>query len=336
MEDKFLRYCKGETTKTETEDVEAWLKASESNRKIARQLRLLWWATDVASVTPKLDCKKALANLHQKIEGRKASIIWYNRIVVSLQKVAVILLIPLLVCTFWLYWHMQMDDIEIVKPQMIQVKTSPGMIASVVLPDSTKVILNASSTLIYPSFFTDVREVQLNGEAFFSVNKEAKRQFVVNTQNKLQITVFGTEFNVESYAKNKITQTTLVSGSIGLAYNKNGEKKMLMIKPGQKVIYENETEKISVNPANIEVETSWREGRLVFKNTPFEDVLRMLSKKYGVVFLLKNNKLKNNSYTGVFANQLLDNVLEHFRISSGIKFKMVLNNNNGDKYIEVY
>ena len=132
------------------------------------------------------------------------------------------------------------------------------MTTSFVLPDSTMVVLNSSSSLRYPSkFLGNKREVELTGEAFFSVKKDAKRKFAVKAFNKLEIVAYGTEFNVEAYSQDKLIQTTLVSGKVGLIIMNNKDRNNLMMYPGQKAIYDIKRKKIAVEEANIEVETSW-------------------------------------------------------------------------------
>ena len=68
--------------------------------------------------------------------------------------------------------------------------------------------------------------------------------------------------------------------------------------PGQKVIYDIVREKVVVKEVNVDVETCWKDGRLIFRNTPFEDILKSLSKRYNVEFILKKASLKQNSFYG--------------------------------------
>lgn len=221
---------------------------------------------------------------------------------------------------------------------MMEVRTNPGMTTSVELPDGTEVVLNSSSSLRYPSRFADdKREVKLVGEAFFSVAKDEKK-FIVGTLNNSEIAVHGTEFNVEAYKGSRTVQTTLVSGKVSFSYVNNGRRNNVMMIPGQKVIYDIVREKVVVKEVNVDVETCWKDGRLIFRNTPFEDILKSLSKRYNVEFILKKASLKQNSFTATFTKQRLERILEHFRISSNIHFKFV---EDGDvdaerQVIEVY
>lgn len=331
MENLLLRYYEGETTEDETALVEEWLEASEENRRTARQVQTLGLAADMAQISSRLDVKKALEDVHRKMKQKKVN--RYQVLFRGMQRAAAILFIPLMVSWSILYWDKDKEEIH-----MMEVRTNPGMTTSVELPDGTEVVLNSSSSLRYPSRFADdKREVKLVGEAFFSVAKDEKK-FIVGTLNNSKIVVHGTEFNVEAYKGSRTVQTTLVSGKVSFSYVNNGRRNNVMMIPGQKVIYDIVREKVVVKEVNVGVETCWKDGRLIFRNTPFEDILKSLSKRYNVEFILKKVSLKQNSFTATFTKQRLERILEHFRISSNIHFKFVEDGdvNTERQVIEVY
>ena len=258
MEDLLLRYYEGETTEDETALVEEWLEASEENRRTARQVQTLGLAADMAQISSRLDVKKALKDVHRKMKQKKVN--RYQVLFRGMQRAAAILFIPLMVSWSILYWDKDKEEIH-----MMEVRTNPGMTTSVELPDGTEVVLNSSSSLRYPSRFADdKREVKLVGEAFFSVAKDEKK-FIVGTLNNSKIVVHGTEFNVEAYKGSRTVQTTLVSGKVSFSYVNNGRRNNVMMIPGQKVIYDIVREKVVVKEVNVDVETCWKDGRLIFR-----------------------------------------------------------------------
>lgn len=332
IEDLLLQYYEGVTTAEETLRVEEWLSASDENRRMGRHIQTIVLAANVAQVSSKIDVQKALASTHRKMRHKKTG--RYQGLFRGMQRAAATLFIPLVVSWCVLYW-----DSDSRVAEMIEVKTNPGMTTSIDLPDGSVVVLNSSSSLQYPSRFSaQERKVKLVGEAFFSVVKDHEKPFVVDALNRSKIIVHGTEFNVDAYEENKIVQTTLVSGKVSFDYLDGEQRKSLVMQPGQKVIYDIEQDKVIVKKANVDVETCWKDGYLIFKNTPFEDVLKNLSKRYNVKFVLKNPVLKANSFTATFAKQRLERILEIFRISSNIQFKFVEdgNINTERQVIEVY
>ena len=108
--------------------------------------------------------------------------------------------------------------------------------------------------------------------------------------------------------------------------------------PGEKLVYNNKTSKAKLTKTNGEAETAWKYGKIIFDNTPFNEVLRMLSKRFNVDFLVKNEKYRKDSFTGTFSTQRLEQVLDVFSISSKIKWRYVPTDKTEEKRskIEVY
>lgn len=315
IEDLLLQYYEGVTTEEKTAWVEEWLEASEENRKLGQQIQLIALAANVSLVSSKIDIGRALSNVHRKMDKNKGRN-RYQRLFRRMQQAAAILFVPLVILWTILYTRTESREVR-----MMEVCTNPGMMTMVELPDGTEVTLNSSSRLRYPSEFVgDKREVQLVGEAFFSVVKD-KKQFVVGTLNHSEVVVYGTEFNVEAYREDRTVQTTLLSGSVSFSFLNDGRKSLVEMQPGQQAVYDVEQGKVTLKEVNVDVATSWKDGRLIFRDTPFEDVLKSLSKRYNVEFRLKNASLKQHSFTATFSRQRLERILENFRISSNIHFK---------------
>ena len=155
--------------------VEKWMQESEDNRKLMRNVQRISFAAEMAQVASEVDEEEELRLLHSKMSGGKRRHAAIGR---WMQRVAAEMYIQLL--GGWLYLYLTREPKMV--PQMMEVKTSPGMTAKVTLPDSTVVVLNSSSVLTYSSLFTgETREVKLSGEAFFSVKKDEKKRFVVHT-----------------------------------------------------------------------------------------------------------------------------------------------------------
>ena len=181
------------------------------------------------------------------------------------------------------------------------------MTTSVLLPDSTVVHLNSESSLRYPTFFDgDVRQVELNGEAYFDVTHHPRKRFIVSTPHHSQVEVYGTSFNVEAYGNETPISTTLIKGSVGFIYkNSKGKFQKSMLSPRQKLVYSPQTGDIKCYVTSGESEISWKDGKLIFNDTPLDEVLHMLGKRFNVEFVLSNKELKGCSFTGTFTHQRL-------------------------------
>lgn len=311
-----MRYFSGGMTQEEKIQIEEWMALSAENRKTARQIYYICYATDTMFTMQSLNAENALKSVHSRMDKNKA-ISWKRR----MQQAAAILFIPLLFSTIYFGFFESPKQKNI---SFVEVRTNPGMTTAVTLPDSTKVWLNSESYLKYPSEFSgDTRYVELHGEAYFDVERDEHRRFVVNTQQNLQIEVLGTEFNVDAYEGRHIA-TTLVSGKVKLSYaGKEDSKEYITMLPNQKVVYNKQTRSVDILSVRVDPDIAWREGKIIFSGTSLEDALTILGKRFNVDFVIKDQKLKENRFTGTFVNQRLDIILEHFKVSSNIKYRYI-------------
>jgi len=310
------RYCSGEATIKECQLVEAWIKQSDENFRIAKQIHTVYLATDTMQVLSKVDTEKSLATICRKINdsNKHTKTTW----VTWLQRIAAIFFIPLLI-TFGIQ-NLKKRPVEVA--QMIEVKTNPGITTTIDLPDGSKVYLNSESKLSYPSFFDeDKRMVKLQGEAFFEVEKDQSRGFMISTSHETLIEVLGTSFNVEAFEEEAFVSTTLIEGRVRFEYMKNRKPTSVMMKPGQKLTYDSSSSQVKLTETSGETETAWKDNKIVFIATPLPDALRMLEKRFNVAFTLSNDLLRTEAFTGSFTHQRLERILEVFRISSNIKWR---------------
>lgn len=325
VEELLPRYCDGNVSAEEKEKVEIWIRQSEEHYKIAQQIQLIYLASDTIAIMDQVNTDNAL----DKVDGRirrsqlKTLFMWG-------QRVAAILFIPLLAAYL----------LEVIIPEkrdirMLEVRTNPGMTTSLTLPDGTKVNLNSESSLVYPETFDgDLRSVRLEGEAFFEVVKNPEKRFVVTTPHNARVEVLGTSFNMEAFKWDSIVSTTLISGKVAFI-SRSGQVNM---KPGEKLVYNIQADRASIYQTNGEAEISWKNGMIIFRKTPFEEALRMLTKRFNVDFVVSNNKYVKDFYTGSFTNHRLEQILDIFNASSGIKWRYIPSENQLDRKskVEIY
>ena len=252
-----LGYFTGTLSIPLQQEVEDWISASEENKKIARDIQSICLATETLTCIRQTDSGTALKKVKSKIHShRKISLSAW------IQRIAAILILPLIIST--IYFALKKDPIE-----YIEIRTNPGMVAAVNLPDGTKVWLNSRSYLKHPTRFTgNTRDVVLNGEAYFSVHKDKSKRFTVSTPFDIKAEVLGTEFNMEAYAADSSVRTTLVSGSIRLSFLDDNQKhKSFLMKPNEEFTYNQYTKKVKVDKPYIPTQTSWKDGLVVFRNT---------------------------------------------------------------------
>lgn len=166
-----------------------------------------------------------------------------------------------------------------------------------VLADGTKVWLNSETTLRFPvQFASDVRMVELTGEAFFEVTKNEKVPFIVSSNNQ-QVKVLGTQFNISSYPEDHSTVTTLVEGSVEVSLQGNPAEKT-MLKPNEQSYLLNSENVIQKRNVDVSQYVAWKEGRFVFQNQTLENIMKTLSKWYDVQVVFANENSRNLKFTG--------------------------------------
>ena len=218
-----------------------------------------------------------------------------------------------------------------------------GTKTKIILPDGSQVWLNSDSKLSYGARFNDtIREVSLEGEAYFDVIKDKKRPFVVMT-NALNIRVLGTAFNIKSYAQDATIETTLIRGMIEVRKNNEPATKKIVLTPNEKLVY-NKLEALLVRPNNEQntiakkleslsittlsknipdssrVETAWIYGRLVFDGDSFETLAEKMERWYNIKITIQNQSISNNRFSGVFEKENVEEAFKALQLITMFKY----------------
>jgi ferric-dicitrate binding protein FerR (iron transport regulator) len=244
-----------------------------------------------------------------------------------------------------------------------QFSTELGSRRQLLLPDGTKVWLNAGSRLSYDSDMLrkDIRAVTLSGEAFFDVAKDKDRCFVIHT-DKIAIRVLGTAFNVKAYPRDKITETTLMRGSVELTVNNKPYQK-IVLKPKEKFALIDDGQPdpssdpgVDPDPASaksgrpaaphtsnkeklviqdvvpVEVddkeyvkEVSWVEDNLVFQNETLEELAPKMERWFNVQIELDNARIRSLHFTGIFHKETVEQAFAALQFIQPFKFKITDN-----------
>lgn len=195
--------------------------------------------------------------------------------------------------------------------------TPRGSQFRVMLPDGTQVWLNAASTLRYPTAFTGPeRLVEVNGEAYFEVAGNAARPFKVKIKDA-EVLVLGTSFNVNAYADEPITQTTLLQGSIKLSANNN----QVLLKPGQQATLATD-KAFHINEINPNDAIAWKNGYFLFKNESIESVMRTIARWYDVDVTYQGDVKQQRLGGTVSRYEKLEDLLKTIELTKSLKFKI--------------
>jgi len=249
--DTLRKYFEERASSDEASLIAEWLESSESSFKREKFLHLLWdeLNADTSNTDPEMELlldkihhsinlkqrKKATATNHSPGHRRGIS---FNHVLRNLGRIAAIFMLPVMVYIAWEIYNQKMWVMDQAEVVYNEIKCPLGAKSQFELPDGTRGSLNNGSILKYPVTFTGKsREVELYGEAFFDVEHNRERPFIINTVG-LDVKVLGTRINVYSYPDEDYQEITLESGSAELIQRDKDEVVTVAeMKPGQHVLY---------------------------------------------------------------------------------------------------
>lgn len=194
------------------------------------------------------------------------------------------------------------------------IETPRGGQYQVLLPDGSRVWLNAASKFSYPVSFKQNKErmVTLNGEAYFEVAKDKEHPFIVKSKGQ-EVRVLGTHFNINSYADESSLRTTLLEGSVKV--------NEAMLKPGQQSVLTGKG--IRIQPADIESSVAWKNGDFIFKGEDFKATMRKIARWYDVDIEYGPGLSEDIELGGwVSRNSKLSEVLSRIELAGNVHFKV--------------
>jgi ferric-dicitrate binding protein FerR (iron transport regulator) len=212
-----------------------------------------------------------------------------------------------------------------VTPVYNEVSAAFGTRSMLTLDDGSRVWLNSGSRLKYPKDFSGRRrEVFLTGEAYFEVESDASRPFIVRTK-RLNVRATGTRFNVNVSSIEKASQITLVEGKIAVCKNVAGGKtvEISRMEPSQHMAFDTISGSFKVETEDTYRFIAWKDGKLIFRNEPLEDVIKRIGYFYNVDIELKDEKLKEYRYRATFEEESLDEILHLLKISSPVDYREI-------------
>lgn len=329
IDQKIAAYLNGTHTEQEKLDVEAWMAESNENAFQIHQLRLFW--EERTADLKLIDHDNQKSKIWSAHQNRSASSpqrrqrFFVQSTWVKIAASILILIIP----TILIYQRISdksdiLAQIEI--PSEIVKYNPSGQKSQIKLPDGSTVWLNAESKLTYSGDFSaSVREVKLEGEAFFEIKSDTLRPFYIDTES-LQVSVLGTGFNVSAYKDDKSVTVALIHGSVKVLFD-NEPNKDMVLSPGNALTYSKDTkihettyfanDQLLFNKYN-----SWKYGALIFDGQDFEGFVKKLSRWYGLEVSVSGVPPKDWLIRASFENEYLNNLLDAISFNKEFNYEL--------------
>ena len=305
-----LKYIAGDCSDQEKVDITEWLDFSAENMQEYLALRKLYditiWQTLPASSA--------------KAEGKKPHRLIYMEVV----KIAAILILGIFISRYFILRNSAENALAI---QTLHVPA--GQRAEITLSEGTNVWLNAQTTIKFPSKFTGkVREIELDGEAFFDVTADKNHPFIVRT-SRYDVKVLGTRFNLSAYSHSQVFETSLFEGLVEIL--KPGDAKGMLITPDEKAFLSN-NELIKGTITNTE-QFLWKEGIISFNNESFNEMAKKLELYFDLKIEIHNLNILEYRCTGKFRTKDgVEHILKVLQLSN--KFNYTINDKRNTILIE--
>ncbi len=322
MEDKIWNCMVKRLNGTETADskitLDLWLAESELNRKKYKEAKSIWeLSLNIQPEEPEKPFHQFAAQLVPKPElsSKRISLFWKYGIAATITAL-------FLMSGLYFYKNNHQSNQEI---DWIVKRADFGQMIRINLPDSSKVWLNSGSQISFASTFSSQpsRLVKLIGEAYFEVKHDQKHPFIVKSKT-LTTTVYGTSFSIKAYQNESITSIAVNSGKVGvLGADQKNKDLAIMLLPNDQLVYNDKNRSFAKsNIANGDV-NSWTKGSLIFEQSPIEEVVQTLERKYNVKIDTAQISGSGCRLTARFNNEPLKAILKALKLSLQIRSTQV-------------
>jgi transmembrane sensor len=298
-DDLLVKYLAGEATPAEHQQVEDWMAANETNKKLFADFKLIW---DRSLVTER-DVNKddAFIRLQNRVNSNSPTP--RNTIIKKLSRTQWIGIAAsvILICTvLWLTFNHVYDNGSV---SFVRID-SKNKVHTQTLPDGSVITLNARSTIVYPGRFTsNIRPVSLQGEAFFKVSPDKTKPFIIKV-NDVTVRVVGTSFNIKS--RGGKTEVIVETGIVQVSKKRNS----INLNPGEQVTVTKEQSLLAKQQSKGKLYNYYLTGKLICDKTPLSEVVQALNEVYSARIVIANKSLENLPITTTFQGQSLDEVLD--------------------------
>lgn len=316
IEELIFGHFAGNLRPEEQQELKDWLQADKLHQTHFSEQADLW---AMAHISRFAERKQANFDTHfEHIYNRKNRFgIVHHKAMQPLLKIAAALLV--LLATATTAYFVGTNDATLPQAVASFKTTAPlGAKSKVVLPDGTVVWVNSGSTLSYNSDFNGtIRQVSLDGEAYFEVTHNPAKPFIVKA-NELDVKVLGTHFNVKAYSEDETVDVSLISGKVNVHLNDQPSHKAdIILRPNRMLTLHKESDKVEVVGIKGDDANAWINGTLTFTKQSFAEIAEDLERKYNVQIIIQSKKLYQEIFSGSFdANYTLDQILQEIDVDS--------------------
>lgn len=318
IDDLIIRYLSNDITPEEWQELRGWIDQNEGNRATMRHMEEIWFSTVTPKELSRFDKDKAFERFLQRTrsesKNRQPRRLWWARWAVGVAAVVAVVMVGFLSYQGGRHGlQSRMTQVVVVAPMGSRTQTT--------LPDGTRVWLNAGSRIVYPqSFGINSREVEIEGEGYFTVAHDAEKPFVLSSRSG-RVKVLGTKFNLRDYADDSCLTVSLDEGSV-LFSDAARPGHFWTMKPGQRITLNKSTGKIQLR-SDQPSERAWTSGHFVLGGESLAEIALRLQRQYNVKIEFANASLRRLHFQGEFGglDTSINDVLQALAATNKVRYK---------------
>lgn len=299
-----------------------WLAESLKHQSYLDGMKELWESSGIANPDLLFDYERAYSLFVKRIHEKRpeTSLRPLRKSLVFIRRVAIIaaVIISVVILRYYtvLYFDAQKPAIELLLSEVVSPNGSKTQLR---LADGTVVWLNSGSKLFYnDGFGKENRALELEGEAYLNVSHNEKIPLTVKAGG-LNVKVLGTKFNVNAYPDNEEIKVSLLEGSVSMTdYRTTGTT---VLKPMETGVYQVNTQQITVKKGLDKNALNWMKNQLVFSGETFEEIARILERRFDVKIRIHNKRLQKRCFGGDFGKEeSIDKVLKVMSVNGEFRY----------------
>ena len=302
MKSIIKKYLSGKSSEKEQKEILDWIRKPDHLAEF--QSTKNEWKNEIRNEEIPAEFQTNWNNIQNNLFGRMQSDLKRTQRTLNFFRYAAILVLLISIPSLLFYISQPNQSNQLI---YTTVAAEFGQISKVVLPDSSIVWINSGSTIRYNNQFSATnRDIDLVGEAFFKVHKNAELPMIVNSSD-LKVKVLGTEFSVMAYPEENFIQVVLEKGKVELTSTSHSKFKQEM-KPGEMANFNKNKKELTLSNVNTVLYTSWKDGIINIYNLPLSELVIKLEKRYNQKFVV-DDQLKNLPFTFTIKNENLSSIL---------------------------
>jgi len=316
------KYFSGESTEEERIQLMSWVEETEENKALFEEHQAVWALLKPQAALPfEVDIEKAWQSVEKGVaqpalkplKSRETPGLSIRKFIL---RIAAVFLLSLIVGYAWLEWQKE------TVPTMVEIQTGEEEKKEIELPDGSKVWLNENTLIQYAEGFSP-RQVTLEGEAFFDVEKLDQQSFEIFS-GEARTLVLGTAFNVRAYPEENKIEVTVERGKVALDHKGNTRKSVLLT-AGNTGVFEKSVQTVVKQKDKGVNAAAWKNRKLEFSNTKMKDVIESLERYFEISINTQNPDILNCHFTGQYQNPEIEQIMDILKFVLNVEIEKATN-----------